>query len=176
MKRRYAVVGARADVRVGFYQRFNHGRVGIARREVKRRHAAFVARLNVRVGFYQRLYHSGVVVEARRYVKRHSVRRFPLARAGIRASLKQRLYHSGVGIARRRVKRRQAVFVARLDVGPGRQRALHFQSGSAFRRLEQIVRRVGMNGKRRQGKRPGKQDHGKQAVHRGVPFKVRLRI
>ena len=45
----------------------------------------------------------------------------------------------------------------------------HFGSGSAPRRLEQGDRRVGMDGKRRQGKRTGKQGQGKPAGHRGVP-------
>ena len=97
-------------------------------------------------------------------------RRFAVfvARAGVRAAFDQRRNHGRVGIGvRRRMKRRVVVFVACAGVRTGRKRGLHFGSGSAFRRLEQSVRRVGMNGKRRQRQCTGKQDRSHQRT--GVP-------
>ena len=84
-----------------------------------------------------------------------------VARAGVRATFDQRLDHGRHGRVvvehRRQVKRRCASFHARGGVRAGRKGGLHFGSGSAPRRLEQIVRRVGANGKRRQRQGDAKQ-------------------
>ena len=172
----YLVFGERAAFALHFDRRRPRGRVGfVHHRQMKRRISPSIARAGVRTAFNQCRDHGRVGSTRRRRVKRRAAYGAG-ARAGVRTAFDQCRYHGWVAIVpRRHVKRRcSVVFVARAGVRAGSKRGLYFGSGSVLRRLEQIVCRVGMNGKRRQRQGAAKHDQGKQAVHYGVPFKVRL--